>query len=95
MKKEWNGLLVGPDEYEPKQGQLGPFPKISDPQALKDPRPQSPETVQPFLVLTTNGITYLGNGNWATASSNAELPTEIANTTALTGSVGTVTVTTT
>ena len=23
MRKEWNGLLVGPDEYEPKQPQLG------------------------------------------------------------------------
>ena len=25
MKREWNGLLVGPDEYEPKHPQLGPF----------------------------------------------------------------------
>ena len=95
MRREWTGLLVGPDEYEPKQPQLGPFPKVIDPQALKDPRPQSPDTAQAFLVKTTNGITYLGNGNWSTASSNAELPTEIDNTTALEGSVGTVTVTTT
>jgi hypothetical protein len=27
MKREWNGLLVGPDEYEPKHPQLGPFPQ--------------------------------------------------------------------
>jgi len=39
MRKEWNGLLVGKDEYEPKQPQLGPFTKVSDVQALKDARP--------------------------------------------------------
>ena len=39
MRKEWNGLLVGRDEYETKQPQLGPFRKVSDPQALKDARP--------------------------------------------------------
>jgi len=40
MKREWNGLLVGPDEYEPKHPQLGPFRKVVDPQALKDARPE-------------------------------------------------------
>ena len=64
-----------------------------DPQALQDARPQFPDTNTPFMVKTTNGITYLGNGNWAT-SGTAELPTEINNTVALEGSVGEVTVTT-
>ena len=41
MRKEWNGSLVGKDEYESKQPQLGPFRKVSDPQALKDARPQT------------------------------------------------------
>ena len=45
MKREWNGLLVGPDEYEPKQPQLGPFRKVSDPQALRNARPE-PNLVQ-------------------------------------------------
>ena len=40
MKREWNGLLVGPDEYERKHPQLGPFRKVDDPQALKDARPE-------------------------------------------------------
>jgi hypothetical protein len=40
MKREWNGLLVGPDEYEQKHPQLGPFKKVDDPQALKDARPE-------------------------------------------------------
>ena len=39
MRKEWNGLLVGKDEFETKQPQLGPFRSVTDPQALKDARP--------------------------------------------------------
>ena len=39
MKKEWNGAIVGPDEYEPKHPQLGPFQKVIDAQALKEARP--------------------------------------------------------
>ncbi len=27
MKREWNGLFVGPEEFDPKQPQLGPFPE--------------------------------------------------------------------
>lgn len=43
MRKEWNGLLVGKDEFETKHPQLEPFKKVSDPQALKDPRPDRNE----------------------------------------------------
>jgi len=43
MKKEWNGLLVGPDEWEEKHPQLFP-PRIGpDPQALLNPRPDRTE----------------------------------------------------
>jgi len=94
MRKEWNGLIVGKDEFEPKQPQLGPFRKVSDAQALKDARPQSENPKTPFLVVTTNGIVYLGNGKWAT-SAVAQMPSEIEITPALSGSVGTVTVVTT
>jgi|TARA_R110002111_G_scaffold72989_2_gene116794 hypothetical protein len=93
MRKEWNGFLVGRDEFEPKQPQLGPFRKVTDPEALKDARPQFPDTNTPFMVTTTNGISYLGNGNWST-SGTAELPSEINNTVALESAVGQVTVTT-
>jgi len=51
MRKEWNGLLVGKDEFEAKQPQLGPFRKVFDAQALKDARPPEPET---FTVLVGN-----------------------------------------
>ena len=41
MRKEWNGLLVGKDEYEEKHPQLEPFNKVADPQALKNARPET------------------------------------------------------
>jgi hypothetical protein len=40
MRKEWNGLLVGRDEWEEKHPQLQPLRAIPDPQAIKDPRPE-------------------------------------------------------
>ena len=40
MKKEWNGLLVGKDEWEAKQPQLEPLRATPDPQALRNPRPE-------------------------------------------------------
>lgn len=43
MRREWNGLLVGKDEYESKHKQLGPFRKVVDAQALKDARPDRTE----------------------------------------------------
>jgi hypothetical protein len=43
MRKEWNGSLVGKDEFEPKQPQLEPFPTVVDSQALKDARPDRKE----------------------------------------------------
>lgn len=41
MVREWNGLLVHISEYEPKQPQLDPI-VFSDPEALKNARPQAP-----------------------------------------------------
>ena len=40
MRREWNGLLVGPDEFDPKHPQLGPFRKVIDSEALVDSRPE-------------------------------------------------------
>ena len=40
MKKEWNGLKVCEECYEPKQPQLMPTPQVSDPEALFEPRPE-------------------------------------------------------
>ncbi len=49
MKREWNGLLVGPDEYDPKQPQLEPRRKVVDPQALQNPRPDRIEPLDVFV----------------------------------------------
>ena len=93
LRKEWNGAIVGCDEFEANQPQLSPSRKVFDPQALKDARPESPDTNTTFQVKTTNGIVSLGNGNFATYGV-AELPSKIKITEALVSSVGTVTVTT-
>ena len=58
MKKEWNGLLVGPDEYEPKHPQLGPFRKVTDPQALKNARPDRVEPMDVYV-----GVPVVENPN--------------------------------
>ena len=49
MRKEWNGMLVGRDEYEPKQPQLGPFRSDVDPQALRDARPDRVEPMKVYV----------------------------------------------
>lgn len=43
MKREWTGMLVGPDEFETKQPQLEPRRKVSDPEALRNARPDRVE----------------------------------------------------
>ena len=49
MKLEWTGLLVGADEWEKKQPQLDPRRHVTDPQALKDPRPNSPMVLSVYV----------------------------------------------
>ncbi len=49
MRKEWNGLLVGKDEWERKEPQLRPIRARPDPQALKDPRPDVAETLDVYV----------------------------------------------
>jgi len=50
MILEWNGLLVGPDEFEAKQPQLSP-PRIQpDPQALRISRPARTEPAVTVLL---------------------------------------------
>lgn len=51
MRREWNGMLVGKDEYEPKHSQLGPFRTVSDSQALKNSRP---DRVEPKVEVSLN-----------------------------------------
>ena len=50
MVKEWNGLLVGKDEYESKQPQLEPRHTKADPQALRVSRPDRTEPAVEVLL---------------------------------------------
>ena len=56
MRKEWNGALVGFDEWEQKHPQLETRRKVIDPQALKDARPDriEPDTE---VLLSRNAMT--------------------------------------
>ena len=59
MRREWNGLLVGPDEYEPKHPQLTPPRIISDPEALRNPRP-NPDVERYFGWKPVGGLNLTG-----------------------------------
>ena len=64
MMREWNGLLVGKDEFEPKQPQLDPRHHITDPQALRISRPA--RTEPPVAVLLEMDPFISGNSGSAT-----------------------------
>jgi len=56
MRKEWNGLVVGPDEFEPKHPQLE-APRVGpDPQALRNPRPDRSESLTVFVYTDQIGL---------------------------------------
>ena len=54
MKKEWNGLKVCPECYEPKQPQLNPVRTVPDPEALFEPRPEVSLPRAQLGVITTS-----------------------------------------
>tara|TARA_R110001592_G_scaffold270311_1_gene536720 strand:- start:101 stop:925 length:825 start_codon:yes stop_codon:yes gene_type:complete len=61
MRKEWNGLLVGKDEWESKQPQLFPRRKALDAEALKDPRPPSNLQQERVIQYGFNPVGYNDN----------------------------------
>tara|TARA_R110000803_G_scaffold138368_1_gene205210 strand:- start:793 stop:1113 length:321 start_codon:yes stop_codon:yes gene_type:complete len=81
MRKEWNGLLVGKDEYEEKHPQIESVRHTIDAESLRDARPdiQIGEDFMAFVVYTNTGLGIIG--------------TEL-NSFEATASLGTVTVTT-
>ena len=60
MRKEWNGLKVGPDEYEAKHPQLEPNYLGPDPTALYEPRPNQDTDLTSFIVYTNAGNGIIG-----------------------------------
>lgn len=64
MRREWNGLLVGPDEWEAKHPQLEPYPKVIDAQALQEARPDTNNKMSAtvlFPTLSLSTLTYNKN----------------------------------
>jgi hypothetical protein len=62
MLKEWNGNLVGPDEYESKQPQLRTRRVQADPQALRISRPDRVEP-EVAVLLTLNPFRSSSSGS--------------------------------
>jgi|TARA_R100001440_G_scaffold34860_1_gene53816 hypothetical protein len=59
MKVEWTGAAVGPDEFDPKHPQLGPFRKANDPEALRNARPDTNNTFSANITFPTFNTTTL------------------------------------
>ena len=100
MLTEWNGMKVGPDEYEPKHPQLTQTRTGADPEALFEPRPRNdkiPQTVKlPIFNLDTLVFEDipLARGSVGTVTFSDDVVTPVSLTgVSATGSVGTVTTT--
>ena len=98
MKTEWTGFKVCPECFEPKHPQLDPPHHVSDPEALRQARPEVElPQAQLGLVRTTGpSITTDSGRNIGCQSLGVVDPigTDFEGVSA-TGSVGSVTVTTT
>ena len=63
MKKEWNGLLVGPDEFEPKHPQIMVSRHATDPQALRNARPEPNIEAERVIQYGFNPVGYSDYNN--------------------------------
>ena len=95
MKMEWTGFKVCRECYEPKAPQLDPVRVPVDPEALRQPRPTEPAP--------TTGYGIVRSGNTKNSDGVSSVSMDIAHNDVIgssfymeevTGSVGTVTVTT-
>ena len=102
MRKEWNGLLVGKDEYEEKHPQIQPVRRAIDAEALRDPRPDTNNIVSVTVSFPTFDVITLlfqssipamqGQIGTVTFGGSVITPTSATITGVTgTGSVGTVT----
>ena len=82
LKKEWNGLFVCSECFEPKHPQLDPPYSRPDPEALQNPRPDREEPI----------VVQVGNPNQSLFTSNGMQPSEVNGDLIVKSRVGTVTV---
>jgi len=87
MKRTWDGLLVGPDQWSPKHPQLEPRTHAADPEALFNPRPDRTEDGGTgFVVVTAASITK----NFSMLSSTIPSKFELAKLSSNIGSVSVI-----
>ena len=82
LKKEWNGLFVCPECYEPKHPQLEPPYSKPDPEALQNPRP---DRLEPTIV-------FAGAPGDSAFTSDGMTPSTISRELLIDATLGTVTV---
>ena len=78
-RKEWNGAIVGKDEYEEKHPQLEPANVRADNEAIRDARPDVEDDGKKFIVYTNTGLGNLGT-LLTTFSATASVGTVIVST---------------
>ena len=82
MRKEWNGLLVGKDEWERKEPQLEPLRSVPDAQSLRNPRPEQNLSEQRSIQYGFNPVGFVSISGITPSNNLAPV-----------GEIGTVTVT--
>tara|TARA_R100000664_G_scaffold7488_3_gene12612 strand:- start:522 stop:875 length:354 start_codon:yes stop_codon:yes gene_type:complete len=93
LREEWNNLKTCPSCFEPKAPQIDPRPVVVDPEALYKPRPNNDKEVgEGFVVISdSNNFTSTSINS---LSMNPSILGSNFSTPEMTGSVGTVTITT-
>jgi|TARA_R100001086_G_scaffold181371_1_gene100887 hypothetical protein len=107
MVQEWNGSWVHYSEFEPKQPQLEPLPKVTDPQSLEYAKPQIANsrvfvgqdgvTVNDFQTLDMPVTNFYANGVAYASTQKSMMPLSLQQPnkpTQLNSVVGNVTVST-
>ena len=82
LKKEWNGLFVCSECFEPKHPQLDPPYSRPDPEALQNPRPDREEPI----------VVQVGNPNQSLFTSKGMQPSEVNGDLIVKSRVGRVTI---
>jgi len=93
LKEEWNNLKTCPECFEPKSPQIDPRPVVTDPEALYKPRPNNDKEVGEGFVVISDANNFTAT-SINSLSMNPSILGSNFTTPKMTGSVGTVTITT-
>jgi|TARA_Y100001973_G_scaffold100417_1_gene161496 NAD-dependent SIR2 family protein deacetylase len=93
LREEWNNLKTCPSCFEPKAPQIDPRPVVVDPEALYKPRPNNDKEVGEGFVVISDANNFTGTSINSLSMNPSILGTNFV-TPKMTGSVGTVTITT-